>query len=370
LTAAGSYSEHSAVTLSFLYRAFCRALQLIRLIYRGDTDLAVEVVMLRHEVAVLQRQVYRPALEPADRAVLSGLARMLPRRRLGRFFVQPATLLRWHRDLVAEHWTNSRSRPGRPGIPTGTTTLVLRLAKENPDWGYRRIHGELATIGIVIAPSSVWAMLKRHGIDPSPRRSGPTWAEFLAAQAKGLMACDFFHVDTVFLRRLYVLVFIHHDTRRVRIAGVTANPVAAWVTQQARNLSMELADEASAVKFLIRDRDTKFTTSFDAVFAGDGVRIVKSPIRAPKTNAICERVIGGIRRECLDRMLILGRRHLEAVLTEYVDHYNSHRPHRSLGQRSPSALNATPAPIDDIDPATLRRTDRLGGLIHEYRMAA
>ncbi|HET6965679.1 MAG TPA: integrase core domain-containing protein [Acidimicrobiales bacterium] len=358
------------MTFSFLYRAFCGVLQLIRLIGRRDTDLAIEVVVLRHEVAVLRRQVYRPALEPADRAVLAGLARLLSRQRLGHLFVQPTTLLRWHRDLVARRWTFPRGRPGRPGIPTGTTTLVLRLAKENPTWGYRRIHGELATIGIVIAPSTVWATLKRHGVDPSPRRSGPTWAEFLAAQAKGLMACDFFHVDTVLLRRLYVLVFIHHDTRRVRIAGITANPVAAWVTQQARNRSMELADQAHAVKFLIRDGDAKFTASFDAAFAAEGTRIIKTPVRAPRANAICERVIGTIRRECLDRMLILGRRHLEAVLAEYVEHYNAHRPHRSLRQRSPFALDATPAPIDDIDPATLRRTDRLSGLIHEYRMAA
>ena len=206
--------------------------------------------------------------------------------------------------------------------------------KENPTWGYRRIHGELATMGIVIAPSSVWAILKRHGVEPSPWRSGPTWAEFLAGQAKGLMACDFFHVDTVLLRRLYVLVFIHHDTRLVRIAGVTAKPVAEWVTQQARNLSMDLADEATAVKFLIRDRDTKFTASFDAVFAAGTVAVIRTPVRAPRANAICERVIGTIRRECLDRMLILGRRHLEAVLAEYVEHYNTQRPHRSLNQRS------------------------------------
>ena len=181
-------------------------------------------------------------------------------------------------------------------------------------------------MGVIIAASSVWAILKRHGIEPSPRRSGPTWAEFLTAQAKGLMACDFFHVDTVLLRRLYVLVFIHHDTRRVRIAGGTAKPVTDWVTQQARNLSMDLADQANTVKFLIRDRDTKYTASFDAVFAAEGTRIIKSPVRAPRANAICERVIGTLRRECLDRMLILGRRHLEAVLAEYVEHYNSHRP--------------------------------------------
>jgi transposase len=240
------------VTLSFLYRAFGRVLQLIQLIGRGHTDLAIEVVVLRHEVAVLRRQVHRPALEPADRAVLAGLARRLTRKRLGHLFVQPSTLLRWHRDLVAKRWTDSHGQPGRPAIPTGTTALVLRLAKENPQWGYRRIHGELATMGVVIAASSVWAILKRHGIEPSPRRAGPTWTEFLATQAKGLMACDFFHVDTILLRRLYVLVFIHHDTRLVRIAAITSNPVTGWVTQQARNLSMDLADQASTIRFLIR----------------------------------------------------------------------------------------------------------------------
>jgi len=358
------------VTLSFLYRAYCRVLQLIRVIGRKDTDLAIEVVILRHEVAVLRRQVYRPALERSDRAVLAGLARLLPRQRLEHLFVQPSTLLRWHRDLVAKRWTYPHGRPGRPAITKGATAVVLRLAQENPQWGYRRIHGELATMGIVIAPSSVWAILKRHGIDPSPRRSGPTWAEFLAAQAKGLMACDFFHVDTILLRRLYVLVFIHHDTRLVRIAGITAKPVADWVTQQARNLSMDLAEQANALKFLIRDRDTKFTASFDAVFTAEGTRVIKSPVRAPRANAICERVIGTIRHECLDRMLILGRRHLEAVLAEYVEHYNAHRPHWSLNQRPPADSDATPPTIRDVDAAKLRRTDRLGGLIHEYRMVA
>jgi putative transposase len=223
---------------------------------------------------------------------------------------------------------------------------------------------------IVIAASSVWTILNRHGVEPSPRRSGPTWAEFLSAQAKRLMACDFFSVDTVLLRRLYVLMFIHHDTRLVRIGGVSAKPVTDLVSQQARNISMELSEQARVIKFLVRDRDTKFPASFDAVFAGDGIRIIKTPVRAPRANAICERVIGTMRRECLDRMLILGRRHLEAVLAEYVEHYTSHRPHRSLGQRAPSALDTTPALIGDADLARLRRTDRLGGLIHEYRMVA
>jgi putative transposase len=291
-------------------------LQLLRLFSRTKADLAVEVVMLRHEVAVLRRQVHRPVLQPADRASLAGLARLLPRQRLGKFFVQPVTLLRWHRDLVAHRWTYPHRRPGRPGLSAGTTALVVRLATENPTWGYRRVQGELVSLGVSIAPSSVWEILKRHGVDPSPFRSGPSWAEFLRAQAKGIVACDFFTVDTVLLRRLYVLFFIDHERRFVRIAGVTAKPVAEWVTQQARNVCSELADRAT---FLIRDRNTKFTSSFDAVFAADRIRILKTPVRAPRANAIAERFVGTIRRECLDRMLILGRRHLEAVLTEYVE---------------------------------------------------
>jgi len=358
------------VALSFLYRAFCRVLQLIRFSRRKDADLAIEVVILRHEVTVLRRQIHRPALQPADRAVLSALWRLLARSRKDRFFVQPATLLRWHRDLVARRWTYPHRNPGRPAVPAGAAALVLRLAQENPGWGYRRIHGELATMGIVIAPSSVWAILKRHGIEPSPRRSGPSWAEFLATQAKGLIACDFFSVDTVLFRRLYVLFFIHHDTRLVRLAGVTAKPVTGWVTQQARNVCMELAEHAAATKFLIRDRDTKFSASFDAVFVAEGIRIIKTPVRAPRANALAERFVGTIRRECLDRMLVLGRRHLEVVLAEYVEHYNSHRPHRSLSQRAPSKVDMTPALIGDVNAEQLQRTDVLGRLIHEYRLVA
>lgn len=190
-----------------------------------DRELAIEVVMLRHEVAVLRRQVARPALLPVDRAVLSGLSRLLSAARRGRFFVQPETLLRWHRDLVRRKWTYSHRRPGRPAIPAGTVTVILRLAKEIPIWGYRRIQGELATMGIRLAPSSVWTILRRHGIEPTPRRSGPTWAEFLRTQAETVLACDFFAVDTVLLRRLYVLFFIELDTRRVHLRGITANPV-------------------------------------------------------------------------------------------------------------------------------------------------
>jgi putative transposase len=206
------------MVLSFLYMAFVRVVQLVRFCLRPQNDLAIEVIMLRHEVAVLRRQVHRPALRPADRALLAGLSRLLQRGRRGRFFVQPATMLRWHRDLVRRRWVYPHRRSGRPAVRAGTVALVVSMARENPTWGYRRIHGQLATMCIV-APPSVWEILKCRDIDPAPRRSGPTWAEFLRPQAKGQIACDFFSVDTVLLRRLYVLFFIEHDTRLVRMPG-------------------------------------------------------------------------------------------------------------------------------------------------------
>ena len=237
--------------------------------------------------------------------------------------------------------------------------------------GYRRIHGELATMGVRLAASNVWAILRRHGIEPSPRRSGPTWAEFLRAQATTLLACDFFTVDTVLLRRLYVLFFIEIHTRRVHLSGITATPVGEWVVQQARNLSFALAERACPAKFLIRDRDTKFTATFDEVFRSDGVRIVRTPVRSPRANAFAERFVGTVRRECLDRLLIFHRRQLESVLGEFVRHYNSHRPHRALDQRAPvESEDAALSPIGYPHPTRLRRTDKLGSLIREYRLVA
>jgi len=344
-------------------------LQLVRLSWSRQEDLAIEVVILRHEVAVLRRQVTRPALRWPDRAVLAGLSLALSTARQKRF-VQPETLLRWHRDLVRRKWTYAHRRPGRPALPTGTVSLVIRLARDNPTWGYRRIHGELAATGVRLAPSTVWAILRRHGVDPVPRRSSPTWSEFLKAQATTMLACDFFTVDTVLLRRLYVLFFIEIDTRRIHLSGVTANPVGEWVTQQARNLSFVLAEGIRTARFLIRDRDTEFTVGFDEVFRSEGTRIIKTPVRAPRANAFAERFVGTVRRECLDRMLILGRRHLEQILAEYLTHYNEHRPHRALDQRAPQSLGVTPVPIHDPDMTGLRRTEILGGLIHEYRLAA
>jgi putative transposase len=357
------------VALSFFYLAFVRTMQILRLQRSDNSDLAIEVVMLRHEVAVLRRQIARPALRPSDRALLAGLSRLMPRSKLSRFLVQPDTLLRWHRELVRRKWTYPKPA-GRPRIPSGTVQLVVRLARENPTWGYRRIHGALSVLGIDLAPASVWNILQRHGLDPSPDRTGPTWRAFLRAQATTMLACDFFTVDTVLLRRLYVLFFIELDTRRVYVSGVTAHPTGPWAVQQARNLSYELAQRSQPVTFLIRDRDTKFTAAFDEVLCSEDIRAIRTPIRAPRANAFAERFVGTIRRECLDRMLIFGRRHLKFVVHEYVEHYNGHRPHRSLGQLPPQQNGASPAALEKVDPSRLRRSDRIGGLIHEYHLVA
>ena len=280
--------------------------------------------------------------------------------------VTPATILRWHRQLVARRWTTQPVRPGRPAIPAGLRALIVRLATENPTWGYRRIHGELAGLGYQIGASTVWRILNAAGIDPAPRRAGPTWAQFLRAQAQAILACDLFHLDTITLHRLYAFFVIEHASRRVHILGVTAHPTGAWLTQLARNLLMDLDDANRGFRFLIRDRDSKFTAAFDAVFTAIDIRIIRTPIRAPRATAIAERFIGTLRRECLDHLLISGERHLAAVLREYVQHYDTHRPHRALGQHPPAAHTPPPA------AAILRplRRDRLGGLVHEYVQVA
>lgn len=340
--------------------------ELLVLAVRSEQAKELEIVVLRHQLHVLSRQVHRPDLGLEDRALFATLSRVLPRQRWGVFFVRPETLLAWHRRLVARRWTYPH-RTGRPRLTSETRRLVLRLAQENPTWGYRRIQGELARLGTTVAPSTVWSILRAAGNDPAPRRAGLTWTEFLAGQAKGILACDFFTVDTVLLRRLYVLLFIEIGTRRVHLAGVTANPDGAWVAQQARNLVGRW--EAFPFRFLVRDRDAKFVPAFDAVFRSEGARVVKTPIRAPVANAFAERVIGTIRRECLDRVLVFGRGHLASVLDVYVRHYNEHRPHRALGMKPPAPRRSP----DDPDGSTgvIRRRDLLSGLIHEYeRMAA
>src|SRR4051795_10358553 len=338
----------------------------LALLARADAAKNVEILVLRHEIAVLRRHNQRPTLTWLDRAFLSAFARLLPTQLRQVRLVSPRTLLRWHAQLVARRWTYPRRTPGRPAVTQSVRDLVLRMARENPRWGYRRIHGELIGLGHRVAASTVWTILKSAGIDPAPRRSGPTWRQFLAAQAHAILAVDFAHVDTIFLRRLYVLVVIEHGHRRVHLGGITAHPTGAWVAQQARNLLMDLGDRAEQLRFLIRDRDSKFTAAFDAVFAGADARIIRTPIRAPRANAIAERFIGTLRRECLDHLLITGPRHLAVVLEEYVEHYNTHRPHRTLRQLPPAGCTP-PRSGSTIRP--LRR-DRLGGLIHENLQVA
>jgi putative transposase len=259
------------------------------------------------------------------------------------------------------------ARSGRPSIPAGLRALAVRLATENPTWGYRRIHGELTGLGYQIGASTIWTILHNAGIDPSPRRTGPTWTEFLRAQAHAILACDLFHIDTITLQRLYAFFVIEHATRRVHILGVTAHPTGAWLTQLARNLTMALDDTGRRFRFLIRDRDAKFTATFDAVLTSSGIQIIRTPVRAPRANAIAERFVGTTRRELLDRILIFNQRHATAVLRQYELHYNCHRPHRSLDQAAP--LQPLPRCTTTEIHNVLRR-DRLGGLLHEYRQVA
>jgi putative transposase len=354
------------VALRLIYLVFIRFLGALALLARSDISKEAEILVLRHQLSVLRRQVARPKPSWADRALISALARLLPKpRRIG-LLVTPTTLLRWHADLVKRRWTYKRTAPGRPPTRPTIRALVLRLAAENPTWGYRRIAGELAGLGRKVGPATVWRILHKAGIDPAPRRSGPSWAQFLRAQASGILACDFFHADTITLARLYCFAVVEHATRRVHILGVTANPTAGWVAQQARNLMLDLGDRAGDVKFMLRDRDSKFTAMFDEVFRAENIRVVLTAPQAPRMNAITERWVGSVRRELLDRILIMNEHHLRKVLAEYEAFFNEHRPHRTLKQASP--LRALPDPID-ADIKVIRR-DRLGGLLHEYSQVA
>jgi putative transposase len=275
---------------------------------RREVSKDAELLVVRHENAVLGRQIGRVRYQPADRLWLAALSRLIPRQRWDEVFaVTQATLLAWHRRLVARHWDYTSRRLS---TAAAMRKLVIRMATKNPTWGHRRVQGELARLGHRIAASTVWQILHGAGIDPAPRRTGSTWKQFLTAQARGILAADFVHLDTVLLRRIYALILIEHGTRRVHLAGITANPDAAWTTQAARNFLMDLGSRAEHIKFLIRDRAGQFTDSFDAVFTAAGVRILPSPPQAPRANAVCERIIGTLRRELFDRLLIVNERHL------------------------------------------------------------
>jgi transposase InsO family protein len=331
----------------------------------GDRELEIEVVVLRHQVKVLSRKVGRPKLRRIDKAFLAACSRVLPRHRWGSFIVAPSTLLRWHRDLVRRKWTYKQKRLGRPPIDPALSALICRMARENPRWGYMRIKGECRKLGVSVAATTVKKVLRAAGLEPAPRRAGPSWTEFLRSQAEAVWAGDFFSIETAFLRTLYVLFFIEVGTRRLHFTSSTRNPSGEFVAQQARNLAMD--GELQGMTSLIRDRDCKYTGAFDEVFISEGARVIKTPVRAPKANAFAERFVRTVRHQVLDLTLVLGRQHLDRILRRYAEHYNAQRPHRGLDLRTPAG---TPEwPISAELPG-VRRIDVLGGLIHEYEAVA
>ncbi|MDX8056195.1 integrase core domain-containing protein [Lentzea sp. BCCO 10_0798] len=362
----------------FAYLAVTHAFAALRLLPLTDREKDVEILALRHQLTVLQRQLgdRRPQLRPEDRAFLAALLTPLARatlRRL-RLLVSPDTVLRWHRDLVKRRHAQAsrRRRRGRPRTVASIRRLVLRLAAENSSWGYRRIHGELALLGVTVAPSTVWEILKAAGIDTAPHRPTVTWAEFLRSQAEVVLAMDFIETVTLTGARQYILAAVHHAGRRVRILGTTAHPTHAWVTQAVRNLLMHIEDAGSLarVRFLIHDRDGKYPALIDDILSGAGITTILTGVRVPRMNAIMERWGKTLRGELLDRTLIWNDAHLRHALQAYEQHYNQHRTHRSLAAAAP--LRARPQPLgpDRIERLAVLRRDRLGGVLHEYRHAA
>jgi putative transposase len=358
----------SDVAFSLLYVGLCRLLGLVRSTRLSESDKDIEIMVLRHQIRILQRHNRgRLQYRPADRAILAALSRFLPRNRWRSFMVTPNTLLRWHREAAKRKWQRWRTRrgPGRPPMSDQLIDLIVRLGLENRSWGCIRVQGELRKIGIWVSASSIRRVLRRHRLGPAPR-SGPTWSEFLRSQAHSVLATDFFTVDTVWLKQLYVLFVIELSTREVHVLGVTDHPTGAFVTQVARNMVGDLADQCRSIKFLIRDRDAKFTATFDEVFRSEGIRVIKTPVQSPRANALAERWVRTVRTECLDWTLVLGRGHLERVLREYIGHYNRQRPHRGINLDVPTGgVAATPLPLHHVD-----RHDVLGGLIHEYYAVA
>jgi putative transposase len=356
-----------AVSLRLLYLIFYRLLDLLMLLGRASSAKDVELLVLRHEVAVLRRTNPRPRLDWADRALFAALIQRLPAALRGHRLVTPATVLRWHRRLVTKKWTYP-NRSGRPPLDPAIVALIERLARENETWGYQRIQGELLKLGHRVGASTIRRILKLRRIPPAPLRSTDTsWRRFLRAQASTMLAVDFFHVDcAITLKRIYVFFALEVRSRYVHILGTTSHPTGAWTSQQARNLLMDLDDRVATFRFLVRDRAGQFTTSFDAVLAGVGIDTVKIPPRCPRANCFAERFVLTARTELTDRILIFGERHLRSVLTRYGAHYNGRRPHRALQLRPPRPDHPAPR----LDRQQITRRSVLGGLINEYERAA
>ncbi len=353
---------------SLIYSLVRVLLDLMATSHGDQAELQAEVLVLRRQVQVLERQIKRVRWSPGDRMALAALRERIPPSAWAALLVKPETVLGWHRELVRRKWAAYRDRPrrGRPPTSERCCQLILRMARENPRWGYFRIRGELLKLGHCVAATTIRSVLLAAGIPPAGRRSRLTWKQFLAAHAETLVAADFFSVDTIFFKRLYVLIYVHLATRRVLAASCTAQPTGAWVTQQARNLSWKLEEEGIGLSVVLHDRDKKFAPEADAVFKSEDTRVVLTPIRAPMANAHAERWIGSCRRECLDWMLVLNQRHLEAILREYCLHYNAERPHRSRNLRPPASRGDPVTPTD----GQVERSTRLGGLLSAYRLAA
>ena len=353
--------------LRLLYLIFVRLCSWLVLLARSSASQNAELLLLRHEVAVLRRSNPRPRLDWADRAILAALIRQLPRRLRAHRLVTPGTVLRWHRRLARRKQTYP-NQTGRPPVSAEITALIERLATENHGWGYQRIQGELLKLGHRVSASTIRRVLRAVRIPPAPKRNtDTTWRQFLHAQAATILAIDFFHVDcAVTLQRLYCLFVIEVSSRYVHILGVTAHPDGPWTSQQIRNFLMDLGDHAEDFRFLVRDRAGQFTETFDAVLASTGITAAKIPPRSPRANAYAERFVLTARTEVTDRMLIFGERHLRSVLAEYAQHYNGRRPHRGRQLHPPRPDH----PVADLSRERIKRRPVLGGLINEYERSA
>ena len=352
---------------SFLYSLLRLMFDAIDVASSDQTALQAEVLALRRQVQVLERQIGRVRWSIADRMVLAVLGKRLSPEAWSGLLVKPETVIGWHRVLVRRKWAAYRGRPrrGRPPIERELRELIVRMARENPTWGYFYIKGELMKLGHVVSATTIRSILKRAGIPPAGRRSELTWKQFLIAHADSLVAADYFSVDTIAFKRLFVLIYVHLATRQVVWSAVTANPDQGWLSQQTRNLLWKLGDEQIRLGVLIHDHDAKFAPKADRIAESAGARVILTPLMAPKANAHVERWVGSCRREVLDRMLVVNEKHLESVIREYVSHYNDDRPHRACNLRPPAARG-------DPQHAPGRRIfrhSRLGGLLSTYKRA-
>ena len=355
--------------VTLVYRLMVTVFAWLTLLARSSSAKDAEILALRHEVAVLRRANPRPRLSWTNRAVFAALTRIMPKELRARRIVTPGTLLRWHRRMAAARWRQPRS-PGRPPIPDELVALIVRLARENRRWGVVRIQGELRRLGHRVAASTIRRILRAHHIPP-PAHRDESWRAFLRAHAATLLATDFFHVDcAITLQRLYIAFVIEIRTRRVHLLGITAHPTGEWATQLARNLAAELEESGHRFTHLIRDRDAKFTTAFDAVFRTIGISVLPTAPQAPRMNAYAERFVRTARAECTDRMLIAGEHHLRGVLSEYIGHYNTGRSHQGDGMDLRAPDDDPDFAASPVPPAQIQRQARLAGLINEYRQAA